>query len=70
MGEMTEPFHSGPHVFSHFAVLSPKNNEADCIDKKWSYKAREFKVHTTGKDDSVAQFTLGQLLIGCARMQT
>ncbi len=35
--------------------------------KKRPHEVRELKVHTTGLDGSLAQFTFGQLLSGRAR---
>ncbi len=29
-----QPFHSGPEDILHLSLLSPKNNESYCIDKK------------------------------------
>ncbi len=63
-----QPFHSGPYFFG-FSSLFPKNNESDCSDKKRLHEVRELKVHTTGKGESLAQLTLGQLLSGRARMR-
>ncbi len=43
--------------------------KATAAIKKRPHEVRELKVHTTGKDYSLGQLTLGQLLTGRARMR-
>ncbi len=60
---------SGPYFFLHLAVCLPKTMKATAATKKRPHEVRESKVQTTGQDNSLAQFTLGHLLSGRARMR-